>query len=117
MTAGLYDIVIEQGATFRRVIVARNKTTNALLDLTGCTAEMQVRSSVDASASLLTLSTTNGRITLGGTAGTITLEISKTDTAAITFERGVYDFELTLANGKVDRLFEGRVFVSKEVTR
>ena len=81
---------------------------------------MQVRSTVDAADVLLTLTTENARIALGGSAGTITMTISAADTAAITWSKGVYDLELVNAGVSptyVKNLVQGSVSVLKEVTR
>ena len=114
MTAGQYDITIEQGATFTKTITWRD-SSDALINLTGYTARMMVRESVDASATLLSLTDSSG-ITLGGTAGTIAILISAASTAAMT-KGGVYDLELVSGGGIVTRLLQGNVILSKEVTR
>ena len=115
MAAGKHNFTCEQGATFSRVITI-NDNNDALLNLTGYTARMQVRSLVDSASTLVDLTTENGGITLGGAAGTITLTINAATTAAIT-DDGVYDLELEAGDGTVTRLLEGLFRLSKEVTR
>jgi hypothetical protein len=44
------------------------------INLTGYTARMQVRSTLESAEALIELTTANGRIALGGSAGTITLD-------------------------------------------
>ena len=39
------------------------------------------------------------------------------DTAILTVKEAVYDLEITLTNGDVNRLVGGKVFVSPQVTR
>ena len=112
MSASTYDITIEQGATFSLLITYRD-TAGALVDLTGYTAKMDIRTAVGGSL-IKTISTASGGITLGGAAGTITLAISATDTAAIT-SNGVYDLELT-SGSTVTRLIQGGMTLSREVT-
>lgn len=87
------------------------------LDLTGFTARMHIRASVGSADVLLELSTENGGIAIDPATGTITLSISATDTAALTWRQGVYDLELTDGAGVVTRLARGRVAVCPEVTR
>lgn len=87
------------------------------VDLTGCTARMQIRAKIEATTPLLTLTTENGGISLGGTAGTIELLIDADDTAALTWTSGVYDLEIVFPGGQVTRLTYGSVTVSPEVTR
>lgn len=115
------DRSIFQGATYRHRITWKlapdQNTTPTPVDLTGCTARMQVRAKIGATEVLLTLTTENGGVTLGGTAGTIDLLIEAEDTAAITWTSGVYDLEIIFTNGDVRRLLYGEVVVSREVTR
>jgi hypothetical protein len=87
------------------------------VDLTGFTARMQIRDTVDATAILATLTTENGGITLGGTAGTIALLLTAAQTTLLTFTSAVYDLEIISAGGVVTRLLSGAVVLSKEVTR
>ena len=111
------DLCIPQGATFSRVIRYRDKDSGSNINLTGFTARMQLRPTAASATTTLSLTTENTRITLGGTAGTITLSISATDTAAIAAGRYVYDLELVSAGGIVTRLLQGVVTVSANVTR
>ncbi|MDX2074739.1 MAG: hypothetical protein SFX19_10335 [Alphaproteobacteria bacterium] len=115
-TPGTYDFTIYQGATFNRVLTWKDENNDAV-DLTGSTARMQLRESVDDADPFLSLTTENGGIALGGAAGTITLAISAADTAVITKTSGVYDLELVSAGGIVTRLLAGKILVSKEITR
>ena len=115
MPAGLYDIVAEQGATLDRVITWRN-SAGALINLTSFTARMQVRSDYQSSTVVLDLTTENGGITLGGAAGTITVNVSATAMAAIPSGTYVYDLEMVLGS-VVTRLVQGSFAVNVEVTR
>lgn len=115
MAATTYDLLIEQGATFSQVITY--KESGVAVNLTGYTARMQVRSTLESAEALIELTTANGRIALGGAAGTITLTISATDTAALTAGRGVYDLELVSGSGIVTRLLQGVATISRNVTR
>lgn len=89
------------------------------VSLAGFTARMQMRSTVDSSTILASLTTTGGEIVLDDTNHTITITIPASDTAAYDFASGVYDLEL--ASGAVEpvvtRLLEGNVTVVSEVTR
>jgi hypothetical protein len=115
MAATTYDILIEQGTTYSQVITY--KDNGAPVSLTGYTARMQVRATLESASTLVELTTANSRIALGGTAGTITLTISATDTAALTAGRGVYDLELVSGSGIVTRLLQGVCTISRNVTR
>lgn len=115
MPAGKLDLTIEQGATFRHVLYWTDAADQPV-NITGYTARMHIREHVTSTTALLQLTTENGRITLVGAEGKITLFLTAVDSAAITWSRGVYDLELV--NGsEVTRLVQGKVFISKEVTR
>ena len=112
---GIYDITIYQGATFSQVLTWKD-SSGSLLNLTGYTARMMARSSIDGATPFLTLTTENGGIALGGVAGTITLSMSAAATSALS-QSGVYDLELISAGGIVTRLMQGSMLLSREVTR
>jgi|LauGreDrversion4_2_1035121.scaffolds.fasta_scaffold00642_3 hypothetical protein len=114
--AAKYDIVCDQGATFSRIFTWQDDAANPV-NLTGYTARMQVRDEADSSTAALSLTTENSRITLGGTAGTITLLVSATDTAAVVAGEYVYDLEIVSGAGTVTRLIQGCFTVDAEVTR
>ena len=115
MAATTYDILIEQGATFSQLVTY--KDNGVAVNLTGYTARMQVRSTLESASTVVELTTANGLIALGGTAGTITLTIAAADTAALTAGRGVYDLELVSGSGIVTRLLQGVATISRNVTR
>lgn len=115
--AGRYELHIEQGATFGRTLTWRSD--GALVDLTGWTARMQVRDPAnDDGTPLLELTTEDGRIILGGAAGTIRLLLSAAETDALDWSAGLYDLELVEPlTGVVTRLLSGWVKVSAQITR
>ena len=88
---------------------------NTPVDMTGYTARMAIKDKIGGTV-LLSLTTVNSRIVLDNTAKTIRLTISATDTAAITWTKGVYDLEMVSAGGEVTRLLSGAVTVQREVT-
>jgi hypothetical protein len=89
----------------------------APIDLTGWTARMQIRSEIDSTTVLISLTTENGGIALGDDAGTIELYISAEDTADIDWDCAVYDLELVNIDDEPDRILAGRITISDEVTR
>lgn len=114
---GNYDLSIYKGQTLDITFTWRD-SAGALVDLTGYTAKMQVRSAPGGTqyAELLSTGGTPA-ITLGGAAGTIRLQVSATDTTAYTFDRAYYDLEMTVtATGVVTRLLEGQVMAYAQVT-
>jgi hypothetical protein len=114
--AGIYNITADQGATFTRQLTWKD-SAGSVVNLTGYTARMQLRQSVDASgAAVLELTTENNRIVLGGTAGTIDLSVAATAMAAIDAKTYVYDLEL-VSGSVVTRLVQGTFELRGEVTR
>ena len=117
MSAGFHHFIIEQGATFQKVLTLKD-SAGSVINLSGYSgAELDLRLDQDSSSTVATLTTSNGGITNGGVAGTLTLLISATDTANLTPGDGVYDLELTDASGKVDRLLEGTYSIIGNVSR
>lgn len=115
MLAGIYNFTCEQGANFTRIITLYEPDGETPYNLTGYQARMQVRREVDESTILVELTTANGRITLGGAAGTITLNLTASVTAAIN-DDGVYDLEI-VSGANVHRVLKGLFRLDYEVTR
>lgn len=88
---------------------------NTPVDLTGYTARMTIKDKVGGTM-LLSLTTANNRIVIDTSNHKITLTITATDTALITWSKGVYDLELVSATGVVTALMAGSVTVIDEVT-
>lgn len=117
MAAGIYNIIIEQGADFSLPLTWRDGN-NTLVNVTGYSARMQIRESYDSEDYIVSLTSgLNGGITLGGAAGTILVEIPAATTATIGQSAAVYDLEMVSSAGAVTRLVQGNVYVSREVTR
>lgn len=116
-TPGILDLNCYQGATFDYSLSW--STGGTAVNLTGYSARLQVRESYDAGTAVVSLASGTG-ITLGGTAGTIVLEMSAATTAALDGTPNIqyiYDLELQSGAGYVTRLLEGRFYVYPEVTR
>ncbi|GII83305.1 hypothetical protein Ssi03_12950 [Sphaerisporangium siamense] len=111
--AGTYRFKMDQGSTVRRPL--RWLRNGEPMDLTGATARMEIRTAAGG-ALLHRLDTTNGGITLGGTAGTILIYIPAAVSSAWTVLQGVYDLEVVFPNEDVTRLLQGNFSVSAEVT-
>lgn len=118
---------IQEGAPFQITFTLYNPSTNnpavagTPIDLTGATAEMQIRDAPDSTnAPYLSLSsksaTTNGSsIILGGTAGTVQPSIVWEDTVGL--QSGVYDVHVLLGDGKTMIVIPmGAAVVTPQVT-
>ena len=119
-TPGQYTLNIYKGATLDITFTYKDSAGNPV-NLTGYTARLQVRASVDTPGTpLLELTTTlvaGSGIVLGGAAGTIQLVAPAAATAAYTWDEGVYDLELISGTGVVTRLLQGPAKAWHEVTR
>lgn len=107
-----YNITAYQGATYK--LDMTYKIDDTPVDLTNYTAAMQVKENPNASA-VISISNGSG-ITLGGTAGTIALNVSATTMGSATAGFYQYDLELNSA-GEVTRLLQGKFEIVAEVTR
>lgn len=115
MSAGQYNLTVEQGATLSEVFTWKDPT-GALIDLTGYSAKMQVRRAPGADELYLEASTGAGTIVLGGAAGTVTITVLAATTAALSFTTGSWDLVLTAGDGTVTRLVEGTATLDRSVT-
>jgi hypothetical protein len=109
-----YNLVCEQATTFNFLFTINNNNTP--LNLTGYTGVMTVRPFVGATTTTVVASTANGRMTLGGIAGSVTVLIDATTTGAIGAGRYVYDLVLT-SGATVTRYLEGKFIVTGAVTQ
>lgn len=116
MLAGRYNIICDQGSTFQRVIEIKD-TDGTVFPLTGYTARMQIRREVDATSTIIELTTENGRIVVYTSLGAIELKLSASETAGMA-RGGYYDLEIIkTATGEVQKVLRGEFRLEKEVTR
>ena len=102
-TPGAYNMVVPQATTFNFACAIQEDTTP--WNLTNYTATLTVRPFAGSTTTTLLATTANGKITLGGALGTISVTFSATDTN-IKAESYVYD--LVLNSGSViTRILEG----------
>lgn len=104
--------VVDKGATLSQVFTMKNPD-GTLMNLTGYTAKSQVRTNPGA-ALVLEMSTSNGRITLGGALGTITVLVPA---ATMSFDADLYQYDLELTSGTgTTRVIQGSFEVRDEIT-
>jgi hypothetical protein len=87
------------------------------VDLTGYTARMDIRQTLTATTTLLSLTTGNGRIAIDTANYVITLDLTAAETEALTFSSAVYSLEMVGPSSDVTQLLYGSVKLDKEVTR
>lgn len=126
MAAGRYSFVVEQGSTKQFEVIYKD-STGTPVDLTGYTAKMQIRPSAGSTTLYATLTSTlqpdGTGLNLHGldgtkpySSGSIGITISAGVTTNFDFNEASYDLELTTGT-IVYRLLEGKVKLSKEVTK
>lgn len=115
MNPGRYNLTVYKGTTFQLKPVW--KIGGVAVNLTGYTADMQVRYATDTSI-IVELSTSNGRITIDAAYGRVNLTISAADTA--TLAAGTYQYDLNLTNtadGTIYKILQGTFVVAASVTQ
>ena len=113
MAAGKLNILIEQGATFNRILTVKGDNDTPL-DLTGKTLRGQLRYHPNDASPALTFTFTLAN--QGTNPGVATWSATATATDALTKTVAVYDVEL-VDGSTVTRLLEGSAFVSLAVTK
>lgn len=127
------NLRIDEGTTYSFVHTHRD-STGAAIDLTGYTARMSIKRKYNAAiqAFLSTGSDANGgTLTLGGAAGTITIDMTATETDALVddvelesllsgekaeqIEVFIYDLEI-ISGATVTRVIQGKLFLHRAVT-
>lgn len=125
MSAGKYNLYIEQGTTFNLEVQYKDSEGNPV-DLTGYGACMQIRPSAGSPTIYLDLSSSlnpdGTGLNFSGssnnkppTSGSIAIYISAATSSMLTFGQAVYDLEV-FSGSYTTRLIEGGVRLSKEVT-
>ena len=110
---GRYNITAYQGATYNFEMIW--SIDEVPVNLTPYTAAMQVRENANSVEPILSLTSSSG-ITLGGTAGSIAVNIPASTMGSAVAGNYVYDLEL--ANGsEVVRLIQGSFAIQAEITK
>lgn len=115
--AGLW---IEQGALYSLVVTFyADETRTTLFDFTDWTAEeMFIRAAQKPDAALLMdVVDAGGTVTLGGAAGTLTIEIDDDVTDVQDWENGFYHIEASNPDGNRIRLMEGKIVNSRRIVQ
>ena len=115
MTAGIYNTTIDQGSIWNVTLVYQDSDGDPV-NLTGYTAAMQLRQNYNSELPDLTLTTSNGGLTITGATGTIAVSATATQTSLLTPGFYVYDLELT-SGSNISRLIQGQITVAEQVTR
>lgn len=112
ITPGNFNFTVYQGYTLGQQFFWTDQNNNPI-DLTGYNSILDAKYSLTDTNPFLSLSTSNGGITLGGTAGTITLAMSTAQTSALTPGIGIYNLQITDSLGNVNPLMYGTLIVQQ----
>ena len=112
MSAGTYNLVIDQGSDFALDLVI--KQSGSALDLTNYTGRAQLRTSVDASSASATFTVTK----TNASGGALKMELGASTSTSLSAGQYVYDLEIfTSGDSVVKRILQGDVTITPEVTR
>jgi hypothetical protein len=112
------DLDVYKGSTFVKIIQWKTGEPPVAVNLTGCTARMQIRKAVNDTTVLDTLTTENGKLVIHEPLnGKFKIVISAATSTAYTFTSAVYDLEIIFLDGTVTRVIEGCLTAAPEVTR
>lgn len=131
MAAGIYNFIIEQGTTIDFRIDYKD-SNGVPFDFTEYEARMQIRDApkgsviyanlttdLDACGTGLSMTPKVGGLVYPRTSGSIGIIISAASSSAFSFDQAFYDLEIVSGSGTcevVDRILQGKVKLSKEVT-
>lgn len=113
MAAGKYNMLVQAGVTYNQTITLKNEAGVAL-DLTGATVASMIREQYTDLAPVATFTCT---VLVPATAGKFNISLTPAQTSAIAVQKGVYDIEITYLSGVKDRILQGNVIISPEVTK
>lgn len=112
--AGRLDLQIKQGDTFSVDYTYKNSAGTAY-NLTGYTATLNIKTTLDATTYIDVITTATGEIVITPTTGKIAITVPATTTASYTFEEAIYDLTLTAPSGIVKTILEGNVYLIPSV--
>lgn len=104
------NLVIDQGSTFTRVVAVQNADGSAR-DLTGYTARMVIARSYAEPTPVVSLTPS-----INTAQGMITISMTDEQTDALTIRSGVYDLKIESGAGVEERILQGGVVISPQVT-
>jgi hypothetical protein len=116
MTAQRVDLSIDQGTDYRKPLPPILDAEGTPENITGATAAMQFRASIDAPNAVLTLTTENGGLVIDGEEGLIVPVIGHLVNAAMLPRVYVCDVKMRTSSGKLRRTHEGTAAINPQVT-
>ena len=112
MSAGTYNLIVDQGSSYALDLVI--KQGGSAMDLTNYTGRAQIRTTHTASAASASFTVTK----TNASGGVLKMELEPATTAALAAGQYVYDLEIYTANNAiVKRILQGEITLTPEVTR
>jgi hypothetical protein len=106
------DFNIARGADWRsQTFTWTYSDTGALVDLTGVGCRFTIRSSPDVTTASIIELTSGGGVTLGNTAGTIIIALTKAQTIALPRGPYPYTFFIDFTDGTSKKVLVGLVYL------
>ena len=109
-----FDIQLIRGASVSFGMIWGGASTP--LDVTGFTANLQVRETANDVSPAFEFKNANSRVTIGSTDGLITFSMTATDSAALTLGNYVYALEIVDAASQNIQVMSGKLKVIQGVT-
>lgn len=112
----ILNLEIDQGVSKNILITWLDGSTNLPMDLTGYTADLQVKQFYGSPDVLLELSTANNKISLDAGPGTIVLIFTPADTQNMTVYEGVYELVMTRPDNSKVSFVRGLFTLTQSIT-
>ena len=113
--AGQKNWEIDQNTTFTFIIEYKDEN-DAPIDLTDCSAKLQVRDTKGGSKLAFSLTSPAGGIIIDEPNGKLTIKMTPTQTNKLFYPKSSYDIMLTDSNLNKTKLLEGFITLSRSVT-
>lgn len=109
------SLEIDRNSTFTKEFIWKAGEPASPVNLTGCTAVMEIRPTYDGEL-IASLTTENNRIVLGGVLGSIKLTMADEATLLLPFGIYSYDMFVTFATGEKRKVLYGTVTINNSIT-
>lgn len=106
-----------QGDDFGFDFYLRHSDTKEVIDLTGYVARMQVRPSIGSSVKYVDIDSDDNPDKISIVDNCVIVTLNSALTSTLSFDEAVYDLELESPSDVVTTYLEGKIVLSKEVTR
>lgn len=107
---------VDQNTTFSFEVQYTQEDGVTPISLVGASAKMQVRNTQGGDKLAVTLTSPSGGITINGSAGTIAVKMTPTQTNKLFYPKSAYDIMVIDSNGNKIKLLEGFLSLNRSVT-